>query len=330
MNRFIVALLAATTLSPVAHAADDPAPIKGANDTRIRTVDYSDHIVTRITSTDLVPVTITYGEGEKPTLIAGLKVVVTTVKDGADAKTVQAASDACTDWCADRHANELTLQPLKPDTGSMLVVTTERDDGGANPIRHHYAYELRTRTGVIAEDITNGKVTTPTDKEAYFRINYTYSAEDAARRAAEWLKAHKDDAANAMHQKVQDKLAIAQFGGNRNNKWTRGDSADCNVLAPRRISDNGQMTTLYFPMNTPVSVPNVVNPDKERTETLLSWHPEKAPDGGDLMVIHSVPQQFVLRRANQVCLFVNHAFDPDQKVPATGTATPEVVKETKR
>lgn len=330
MTRFILALLTATALSSVAYAADDPAPMKGANDSRIRSVDYSEHTVIRITSTDLVPVTITYGEGEIPTMIAGLKVVVTTPKDGADAKAVQAASDACTDWCADRHANELTLQPLKEDPGSMLVVTTEKTD--VTPVvRHHYPYEIRTRAGVIAETISkDGKVITTADKESYFLVRYTYSVEDAAKRAAEWAKAHKDDAANAMKQKVQDKIVLSEFGGDRNYKWTNGDSPDCKVLSPRRISDNGEKTVLYFPMNTVISVPNKVNQDKERSETRLSWHPEKAPDGGDLMVIESVPAQFVLRRGDQVCLYQNHAYDPDQKIVSTGTATPEVVRETKK
>ena len=84
---------------PSAWAADDPQVIPGANDTRIRTVEYSDKTVTRLTSTDLVPITITYGDGEEPMLIAGLKVVVVTPKEGADAK---AAAAACRFRCLHR------------------------------------------------------------------------------------------------------------------------------------------------------------------------------------------------------------------------------------
>ena len=339
MRRFYFVLLAAAALAPPARAAVDPSTIKGADDTRIRTVEYSDKSVIRITSTDLVPVTIIYGETERPTLVAGAKVVVITPKEGADDKATQAAADACTEWCADRHGNELTLQPIKADDGSMLVVTTEEpaEDGDLHAgqctqaptsrcIRHHHAYELRTRTGKITDTAPDGTAQA-TDPEAYFRVVTTYPAEDAARKAAAWRLAHQGDLAAVQHQKVADRLAIAQFSAPRNYQWTHGDSPDCSVLSPQRMSDNGQFTTLYFPMNTPISIPNRVNADK--TETRLDWHPEKAPEGGDLMVLHSVPEKFVLRRSNMVCLFVNNAYNKDQKVPTTGTSAPDVVRVTK-
>ena len=78
MRRLLLTLLASSCLLPAARAADDPQLIPGANDTHIRAVEYSDKTVTRLTSTDLVPITITYGDGEEPMLIAGLKVVVIT------------------------------------------------------------------------------------------------------------------------------------------------------------------------------------------------------------------------------------------------------------
>ncbi len=321
MTRFALALLAASALSSPACAADDPASIKGANDTRIRTVDYSEKVVTRITSTNKVPVVLTYDDAEIPKLISGLKVADVTIKEGADAKATAAAADACTEWCADRHANELTLQPLKDDPGSMLAVTTEKTNPDGSSVRRHYAYELRTRTG---------QITDPPDKEAYFRIGYTYSAQAAARQAAAWREAHKDDIAAAQKQKVQDQLALAQFGGNRNYQWTHGDSPDCRALSPQRISDNGQFTVLYFPMNTPVSIPNAVATDPSKAESRLEWHPEKTPDSGDLMVLHSVPKQFVLRRDKMVCLFVRDPHAPWQPVPSTGTSSPDVIRETRK
>jgi hypothetical protein len=329
VNRFCLALLTASALVSPAAAADDPALIKGANDTRIRTVDYSAHTVTRIVSTDMVPVTITYGEGEEPKLIAGLNVVVITpsAAPAADPKAAPPAeSCSAAGWCADHHANELTLQPVKPDAGSMLVVTTERPGVGGNPVeRHHYAYELSTRTGTIA-----GKGADK-DKEAYFRVSYTYSAEDHAKAVKDWQVAHAPDLAAKERQKVSDRLAIAQFGGPRNFKWTKGNSADCKILAPdsMRISDNGQQTVVYVPMNTPIGIPNRYEPGST-DESLLEFHSEKAPDSGDLMVLHSVPQQFVLRRDKLVCLLERDPTVPLQAVPNTGTATPDVVRETRR
>jgi type IV secretory pathway VirB9-like protein len=319
MTRFCLALLSASALVPPAAASDDPALIKGANDTRIRTVDYSTRTVTRIVSTDMVPVTITYGDGEEPKLVAGLNVVIInpsapTAADAKQGPPTPADSCAAAGWCADRHANELTLQPVKPDTGSMLVVTTEKPSGE----RHHYAYELSTREGAIA-----GKA----DPQAYFRVSYTYSAEDHAKAVKDWQVAHKDDLAAKEHQKVLDRLATAQFGGPRTYKWNVGKQ-DCPALAPERISDNGQQTVMYFPMNTPISVPNKIEPDG--SESLLEWNPEKAPDSGDYLIVHSVPTHIVLRRDKLVCPLERDPAAPWPVIPSTGTATPDVVRETRK
>jgi type IV secretory pathway VirB9-like protein len=334
MRRYLLPLLAATALTSPVLAADDPPLLPGANDTRIRSIDYSERKVTRITSTDMVPVTITYGETEIPTLIAGVKVVSITPKDGADAKTAAEAAESCTDWCADRHANELTLQPLKPDAGSMLAVTTQKTEDGKT-IRHHYAYELRTRTGTIAETIADGRVTEPADKEAYFRVYYTYSAEDAAAKATAWRQTHATDIAAAEHAKVLDHLATSSYSAPRNYNWKFNDSPDCSTLGPERISDDGQLTVIHFRMNAPVSIPNIVGDDDK--ESLASFHTDKAPDSGLVMVVHGVPGRrdprlpaMVLRRDKMVCGLYNWGFNPNATAPNTGTSAPDVVRDTKR
>lgn len=242
MKRLLLALWASSCLLPAARAADDPQLIPGANDTRIREVEYSDKTVTRLTSTDLVPITITYGDGEEPMLIAGLKVVVITPKEGADAKAAAAASATCTDWCADRHANELTLQPLRQDFGSMLVVTTRKKDGD-QIIFHHYAYELMTRMGVIAEAMNGANVAVAADPQSYFRVQYTYHTEEAAKKAAEWKVAHAGDAGNRMKQLAAARLATSQFGPGLNHNWWFNDSPDCRALGPDRVSDDNRQTS---------------------------------------------------------------------------------------
>jgi type IV secretory pathway VirB9-like protein len=262
-------------------------------------------------------ITITYGEGEIPKLIAGLKVANVTPKDGADAKAAQEAAAGCTDWCADRHANELTLQPLKGDTGSTLMVTTSKDIPGGT-VRHHYAYELSTRIGACGGKI--GCV----DNEEYFHVSYTYSADDRAKAIKDWQDTHKTDIAARERQKVAGRLATAQFGGPRIFMWSKGKQ-DCGTLNPERISDNGQQTVMYFKMNTPISIPNKVEPNGE--ESLLEWTSKKAPDSGDYMIIHSVPTRIVLRRDKMVCPIQRDPKAPWPYIPSTGTATPDVVRE---
>ena len=333
MRRLLVYLLASSWLMQTATAAEDPAPIPDANDTRIRTVEYSEKTVTRLTSTDLVPITITYGDGEEPTLIAGLKVAVITPKEGADAKATAAAAASCTDWCADRHANELTLQPLRQDFGSMLVVTTRKKDGDQF-VYHHYAYELMTRSGVIAEAMNGPMVSTPADPQAYFRVQYTYHAEEAARKAVEWKQAHAADLAAAQHQRVMDRLATSKFNVPLNHNWWFNDSSDCRTLGPDRVSDDGRQTTIHFRMNAPLSIPNIVAEDGK--ESLAQHHNDMAPDSGLMMVIHSVPGRLdpqqpaiVLRRDKMVCGLYNLGYNADASAPNTGTSSPDVVRETK-
>jgi type IV secretion system protein VirB9 len=333
MRRFILALLAATALSGQVRAADDPQQVAGANDTRIRTIDYSEKTVTRLTSTDLVPLTLVFGEGQTPFMIAGLKVVDVTPPDNPAAQKA-ATPPACTDWCAMRHANELTLQPLKQDFGSMLVVTTKKQDGD-QVVYYHYAYELVTRTGIIADAIApDGKVTTPADPQSYFRVQYTYSAEERAKKLAEWKTAHANDGANHMKQLVSDRLATSKFGTNLNHNWWFNDSPDCRALGPDRVSDDGRQTTIHFRMNAPVSIPNIV--DDEGKEHLAQYHTDMAPDSGLLVVVHSVPGRLdpkqpamVLRRDKQVCGLYNLGYNASGSAPNTGTSSPDVVRQVK-
>lgn len=346
MTRFVFALLAASALSP-ALAAEDPGLIKGSNDSRIRSVDYSTIVVTRLTSTNKVPIVITYGDAESPSLISGLMVVDVTIKDNlepdAAAKASALAEAKCLDpagprWCVDRHSNQITLQPVKDDDGSMLTVTTKQTNAVGQDVYHHYSYELRTRAGRIADKMDDqGKIdpNASHDPLAYSEVHYTYSVEDRDRKQTEWRNNHKNDQADKQKADLNEKLIMAQFSGTRTSQWTGGDSEDCLKLGkPTRVSDNGQFTVLYFPPTVPVSIPNRVEDDG--TETKISWHAAKAPDSGDFMILHEVPKKFVLRRGGKegrdglVCLFVR---DPGAKVPIipfTGTSSPDVVREVRK
>ena len=212
----------------------------------------------------------------------------------------------------------------------MLVVTTRKKDGDQS-IYHHYAYELMTRTGIIAEAMNGPMVSTPADPQSYFRVQYTYHAEEAAKRAAEWKQAHIGDVAAAQHQRALDRLATSKFGPTLNHNWWFNDSPDCRALGPDRVSDDSRQTTIHFRMNAPLSIPNIVGEDG--TESLAQHHNDMAPDSGLLMIIHSVPGRLdpkqpaiVLRRDKLACGLYNLGFNPNASAPNTGTSSPDVVR----
>lgn len=325
MNRLALALCASTALATPAVAADEPLLPPKATDGRVRVVEYGETVVTRLTSTNLTPLTIAYGDGERPVLIAGTK-VVTMPKPTGDAKKDREATEAiaCTDWCADTHGNELTLQPLRSDPGSVLAVTTLREDG----TRHRYTYELRTRDGRITDTVVDGVVKEKADPFAYFRVTYRYTAEETAKKQAEWRANNRATLDAIEAKRAADRQAVAAYSGPRNYQWLKNDSPACRLIGPQTVSDDGRSTVLKFAMNTQLPLMNIVNQDGK--ESVVQPVPGTADDSGVIYRLNMAPAQIMLRRGDQACLLQNARYNPDATAPNTGTNSPDVVREVRR
>src|SRR3954469_3200040 len=149
-------LLAASLLVPVAaHAVIDPAP--GPKDSRVRSTPYDPQQVVRLTSTGLSPLQVILEAGEKPVTIAGAMVFT----DPKDAK----------DWLARPSGNVLILQPMRQMDPSVLFLRTVIADGK----ERHYAFELRTREGSVAD---------LNEKAAYMALQFAYKAQPTPEQRA--------------------------------------------------------------------------------------------------------------------------------------------------
>ena len=297
-------LMAATLLAPLpALAVSEPVP--GTKDSRVRTVAYDAREVVRLTSTGQTPLQIILEAGEKPTTIAGPQVVT-------DAKVAK-------EWLATAAGSVLILQPLRELEPSTLFVRTVTADGR----ERYYSFELRTRTGTIAD---------PSDRAAYMTVEMTYkavppppspeqvAAAEARREAAQ---------AAAAERATKVRFEQAQFSGARNYQYSKRDPEGCPLLAPVYVFDDGNRTTLVFAPHTVLPEIYVINQDGK--EAIVTTVNEVTATGLEV-VLPSVQREMRLRRGGKVCALRDNALDPYGTQPGggTGTISPDVVRQVRQ
>jgi type IV secretion system protein VirB9 len=301
MIRFRAILLVATLLTPVfglvlapwpAMAAADPAP--GPKDSRIRTTRYDPDQVVRLTSTGLSPLEVIFEAGEHPVTIAGAQVFT----DPKEAK----------DWLARPSGNVLILQPLRTMEPSVLFVRTAAADGE----ERHYAFELRTRDGSVAD---------PADPDAYMTVRVIYPVTPGPDAIAA-ARARREAAADRA---LDSRFALTDESGFRNYNYDKRDPAGCPPLAPLSVFDDGTRTTLLFAPHAVLPEIYVVNQDgKEAVATTVN----DTTRGGLRVVVPAVQREMRLRRGGKVCALRDNAFDPVGGEPGGGggTISPEVTR----
>lgn len=93
------------------------------------------------------------------------------------------------------------------------------------------------------------------------------------------------------------------------------------LIAPRRVFDDGQFT--YFAFNENVPTPAIFAVDSEKNETLVNYHKQ-----GKYIVVQRTAAQFTLRHGNEVtCVFNKHYLSdqPHSLVDVEPTSVPEEV-----
>lgn len=311
-------LLAATLLAPIsALAVTDPTP--GPKDSRVRSTPYDPQQVVRLTSTALSPLQVVFDVGEKPVFMAGALL--------SDTKEPK-------DWVARPSGNTLVLQPLQQLEPSVLFVRTVTADG----VERHYAFELRTRDGSVAD---------PADKAAYMTVQFGYKhpptpeqiAAAQAKREA-WRQAASERAA-----KVKLEAANVSFGGLQcrarggpptsgtvNCDYDKRDPEGCPVLFPTYytnrpvVYDDGHRTTLVFAPHA--VLPEIYTINQDGKEAIATTINDSTPTGLQV-VLPTVQREMRLRRGGKVCALRNNAFDPYGTQPGggSGTVSPDVVRE---
>ena len=291
-------LLTATLLAPLpAVALVDP--VAGPKDSRVRSTPYDPQQVVRLTSTGLSPLQVILEAGEKPVTIAGAMVFT----DPKDAK----------DWLARPSGNVLILQPMRQMEPSVLFVRTATADGR----ERHYAFELRTREGSVAD---------PADRAAYMTVQFGYPVQATPEQVAAAQARREAARISASERATKDQLAAAQVSGPRNYQYDKRDPEGCPLLAPVYVFDDGNRTTLVFAPHAVLPEIYTINQDgKEAVATTIN----DTTATGLQVVLPTVQREMRLRRGGKVCALRNNAFDPFGTQPGggTGTVSPDVVRQ---
>ena len=297
MMRNSLLLAVALLVSLPALAVTDPVP--GPKDSRVRSTPYDAQDVVRLTSTGLSPLQVILEAGEKPVTIAGAMVFT----DPKQAK----------DWMARPSGNVLILQPLREMEPSVLFVRTLTADNQ----ERHYAFELRTRPGNVADT---------SDKAAYMTVQFVYKPHPTPEQIAAAQARRETARLAAAEQATKAKLDLAQFSTARNYDYSKRDPEGCPLLAPVYVFDDGNRTTLVFAPHA--VLPEIYTINQDGKEAIATTINDTTPTGLQV-VLPTVQREMRLRRGGKVCALRDNAFDPIGTQPGggSGTVSPEVVRQ---
>jgi len=201
-------------------------------------------------------------------------------------------------WEVAPAGNIIFLKPREVQPVTNLQVVTTRRDGS----KRSYQFELRVREG----DVTSGN-------DTYFFVKYQYPADEAARRRAEAeLRKNRQQAAWA-----DEVLDTHENFGPRN--WAYS-AQGAGFIEPRSVYDNGKTTTFTFADNQEIPAIYLVGTDGK--ESLV---PKTTK--GNMVIVHAIGPQFVLRRGKNVLCVFNERYHPEGVNPETGTTSPSVERE---
>lgn len=145
------------------------------------------------------------------------------------------------------------------------------------------------------------------NKRATYRLQFKYPADELAQARA---KAEK--------QRTATKLDAKPAPMNWNYTMQIGDKSS--GIAPTMAYDDGRFTYLRFPNNRAFPAAFLVAEDK--TESLVNSHID--PSSPDILVIHRVSPELVLRLGEMVVGVYNEDYDADGVPPTEGTTVPGV------
>ncbi len=125
-----------------------------------------------------------------------------------------------------------------------------------------------------------------------FQLNFRYPKEIAARKKHE---AEADELRSRLKQPDNN------FPTNW-NYWAKGSEE----VTPSEAFDNNQFTFLTFDNNAEMPAIYVVNPDG--SESLVNTHIDEG--NPDVIVVHRIARQFVMRKGNSVACIFNQSYTP--------------------
>ena len=213
---------------------------------------------------------------------------------GTDEEILDVASGFTQGWEFSDRRNILYIKPKSIKVGSgqdAAILVPEAGKWDTNLMvttsRHMYDLDLK----LIDKNAPNPRVA--------YRIEYRYPEEAAAARAKATDKA-----------KAQAKLDEPPTPRNWAYSMQVGDKSD--GIAPTMAYDDGRFTYLKFPNNRDFPAVFIVAADK--SESLVNTHVDK-----DILVVHRVAHELVLRLEQAVVGVYNDKYDMDGLSPVDGT-----------
>lgn len=297
--RFAAALLLGTALAGPAFAMQDTRA--GRYDPHVRTVVYNDMNVVRVVASTFTSTQIVFATTETITHIA--------IGDREA-------------WAPEPTGNLLFLKPVEVRQPTNMQVVTQRADGSARS--YQFLLIARGVPSTSSDKVADLGGTVPeTGDVTPFAIHFVYP-EDA--RAAALAKQRAAEA-GASERLAESRLAVDYFYGPRNWRYVAWGSQ---AIEPFEVSDNGRLTAMRFPGNSPIPTIYSLAPTAGKTRRC-------GDDGGkfeqivsytmraDVAVIPTTATDFCLRHGEEVLQVhnVGYALGPD---PGTGTTSPEIVR----
>lgn len=247
---------------------------------------------------------VNYNEGDV-VIVRALPGLGARIVFAADEEILDVASGFTQGWEFSDRRNILYVKPKSIKTGSgqeAIVMAPEAGKWDTNLMvttnRRMYDFDLKLLPG----GGNSGKA--PQNQRVAYRVEFKYPEDEAAARARAADKA-----------KAQAKLDEKPAPRNWAYSMQVGDASD--GIAPTMAYDDGRFTYLKFPNNRDFPAVFIVAADK--SESLVNTHVDK-----DVLVVHRVARELVLRLGNAVVGVYNDKYDVDGLPPTDGTTVPGV------
>ena len=290
MKRFLLTGVAVLVLASSAGAVE--APQGSRYDSRIQSVPYNEG--------DVVVLHAYPGLGSQIVFSLGEKIL-------------DIASGFSQGWEFSDRRNILYLKPKSVKEGSgqdALFMAPEAGKWDTNLLvttnQRLYAFDLRL---MKARD--DGRMS-PNNKVSY-RVKFTYPHEEAA-------------ALDRANKEAAAKVELDRKAPPVNWNYSVQAGPNSSSIVPTMAYDDGRFTYLKFPNNRDFPAAFLVAEDG--SESIVNSNLEASLEGGakDILVIHRVAPQIVLRLGNAVVGVYNESYDPDGIAVNSGTTVPNTLR----
>lgn len=199
-------------------------------------------------------------------------------------------------WQFTDRRNILYVKPKSIASGSG------QDAGLLTPEPEQWNTNLMVTTNLRMYDFDLQLLPESNTSQAAYRVEFRYPADEqlAREKAAEKIAADKK---------------LDEEAPPRNWNYTMQVGKKSKAIAPTMAYDDGRFTYLKFPNNRDFPAVFVVSEDKK--ESLVNTHVNN-----DILVVHRVSNELVLRLGDAVVGIYNESFDADGLPPDNGTTVP--------